>query len=119
MAKKPETIFKERAIAAIGNLPRTYVVKTQEVSKRGVLDMFVCVDGHFVAIELKKSQEEKPDPLQEWNICRVNSCGGTALAAYPENWKLVYEVLEDISLKGVIPYKSRVEYINNYKETGT
>lgn len=84
-------------------LPSTYVMKTQELSKRGILDVIMCVNGLFVAIELKKDMKENPDSLQRWNMQKIGAAGGISILAYPENWDTVYEIVSDIAHRGNVP----------------
>ena len=109
MSKKPETIFKERILPQLRALPKTYVMKTQEVSKRGILDVVMCVNGIFVALELKKDMKEDPDPLQRWNMQSIGAAGGIAILAYPENWETVFEIVSEIAHRGDVP-DQRVMY---------
>lgn len=99
MAKKPETLFKERIYPKLKTLPNTWVVKIQQVAKRGTPDFLLCINGLFVAIELKKSVDEEPDALQEWNLENIADCGGAAMVAYPENWDATYTVLQKLAGK--------------------
>lgn len=85
MSKKQETIFKERIYPELKALPFTWVVKVQQVTKRGTPDFILCVAGVFCAIELKKSSKEAPDALQEYNLDLIGKCGGLSIVMYPEN----------------------------------
>lgn len=97
MAKKPETLFKERVQKDLKTLSSTWFVKIQQVSIRGIPDFLLCIDGIFIAIELKASKKAKRDPLQEWTLDMIARCGGRAFLAYPENWPETFEVLKEIS----------------------
>lgn len=105
MSKKPETKFKENTVAPfLKVLANTWFVKTQQRATRGTPDYLICVNGMFVALELKKDAREKPDPLQSYNLNRIIECKGIAMVAFPENWDEVSKVLttlsDDSSLKG-------------------
>ena len=99
MAKKPETVFKDRIIPKLKALPRTYVMKTQEVSKRGVLDIIMCCNSTFVALELKKDSKSSPDALQKINIAKITQAGGISIVTHPENWHIVYRIVSEIAHK--------------------
>lgn len=86
MAKQPESILKERVLADLHKLPKTYAVKIQQVVIRGTLDIFVCVNGYFVALELKRDERQKPDPLQSHVIDKIKKAGGQAFLVHPMNW---------------------------------
>lgn len=78
-------------------LPNTWVVKVQQVGIRGTPDILMCVNGMFVALELKRSMSEEPDQLQQHNLNAINKAKGIGLTLYPENWKEVYGVLQRLS----------------------
>ena len=97
MPKKPETLFKERVREDLRTLPSTWFVKIQQVAIRGIPDFLVCIDGIFVAIELKASRLAARDPLQTWTLESIAKCGGRAFVAYPENWSETLEYLREIA----------------------
>lgn len=76
-----------------------WVVKyfSNSYTKRGIPDLLACVNGHFVAIEVKASNG-KPSELQIYNINKIKESGGIALILYPEGFedfkKLIYELKE-------------------------
>ena len=84
MSKKAETVYKEKLVPKLRAIPDVWVLKTQEVATVGVLDLFLCVNGAFVVIELKKSLKEKPSPLQEYNARKIKEAGGISLVSSPE-----------------------------------
>ena len=51
-------------------------------------DLMMCMNGHFVALELKASGE-KPRPLQERKLAKITMAGGTSLVASPNNWESI------------------------------
>lgn len=81
MAKQPETKLKEKIRPLLDAISRSWWVKTSFFSIRGIPDFLGCVNGHFVAIELKK-EHAKPDPsrevLQRWVCSRIRDAGGMA-----------------------------------------
>ena len=89
MSKKPETVFKERALKDLATIPGAWFFKTQEVARRGIPDIILCLDGLFIGIELK-IDGEKLEPLQEYNLMRIEECGGKSFTAYPNNWKQIF-----------------------------
>lgn len=97
MAKKSETKFKERIMPHLKALPNTWCVKVQQVGIRGTPDILMCVNGMFVALELKRSSSEEPDQLQTHNLNAINKAKGIGLTVYPENWIEVYGVLKTLS----------------------
>lgn len=99
--KKAETTFKEKVLADLAVLPKTWCEKIQQVALRGTPDILACINGHFVAIELKKDAKEKLDRLQLYKLQKIVEAGGTSILAYPENWKHTLEYLQSKYLKGV------------------
>lgn len=97
MGKKPETLFKETVLEALNQLPRTWACKIQQVAKRGTPDIIACINGVFVAIELKRGETVTVDPLQEWTLKKIVEADGIAAIAYPENWEAIYTYLKKIA----------------------
>ena len=57
-------------------------------------DYLCCIRGNFVALELKRSENEKMEgTLQEYNLVRISKAGGYAIFVYPENFDRVKEEL--------------------------
>ena len=93
---KPETAFrKNRVIPFLKTLRNTYFEPIQQISISGSPDFMLCVNGHFVALELKAS-DQKPRPLQEKRLSDVVRAGGLALVADPNNWELIKKQLSDL-----------------------
>ena len=60
-----------------------YVVKIISANKAGVPDLLVCVDGKFVAIEVKTPKtKNNVSKLQKYNLEKIKKCGGVAIVAY-------------------------------------
>lgn len=97
MAQQKETTFKKRIRPLLKALPNTWFVKTQQRSLRGTPDFLMCVAGKFVALELKRSAKEKPDPLQDHNLKLIRDAGGVGLVVFPENWNEVFDQLKIIA----------------------
>jgi hypothetical protein len=97
MSKKPETTFKEQVLSDLGGLPNTWVCKVQQVSIRGIPDLILCCNGHFVAIELKKDAKSKPDSLQQYHLKKIKAAGGNSCIAHPDNWEGIYDALVILS----------------------
>jgi hypothetical protein len=60
------------------------VLKTQELSRSGTPDILACIDGIFVAIELK-TNEGKTSPLQRYNLDKIENCGGISMVVTPDS----------------------------------
>ena len=72
-----------------------------QFTKSGVPDILACVDGYFVAIEVK-GPNGKPSELQLHTIKKIREAGGFAFVLYPSGfdefkdfiWKLKQEYFD-------------------------
>lgn len=64
-----------------------YFVKTHgdRFSKVGTPDILACVNGHFVAIEVK-AENGKPSELQLYHIEQIIKAGGIGYILYPKGF---------------------------------
>lgn len=87
MPKKPETLFKERLQPLLNAIPKSWWFKTQQLSTLGIPDIVGCVDGTFVALELKRDLKEslKKHSLQRHVLGLISKAGGFSAIVYPEN----------------------------------
>lgn len=73
-------------------------------TKDGVPDILCCINGYFVAIEVK-AQNGKPSPLQLYNIREIRKAGGFAFVLYPSGYeefkKFVIKLNHDIFNKNM------------------
>lgn len=88
-----ETSFKIRIRPQLNAIPNSWWTKTQQRSLRGTPDFLGCVNGKFVALELKRSAKEKPDPLQAYNLQKILAANGLAFVVFPENWDEIFNTL--------------------------
>lgn len=96
MAKKAETSFKERVFDELDKLPNLWRVKISQRSIRGTPDVLGVINTWPFAWELKKAANEKPDPLQQFELRRIEKAGGIARTVHPGN--LEYHLMELIGL---------------------
>lgn len=54
-----------------------------------------CVNGHFVAIEVK-AQQGRPSELQLYNIDKIRNAGGFALVLYPSAFPKFKEFIKNL-----------------------
>ena len=101
MAKKEETLFKERITPKLKSLTNVWYFKSSERSIRGIPDIIMCLNGQFIAMELKKSASATTSKLQDYNLLRIRQCGGRAFLVYPENFDRIFIQLEQISKEGL------------------
>ena len=62
-----------------------YFIKTHgdRFSKVGTPDIIACVNGHFVAVEVK-AENGKASELQIYHIQQINKAGGFGIILYPK-----------------------------------
>lgn len=101
MASKPESNFKIIVIKFLKTFSNIWFVKISQVATRGTPDFLICLNGVFVAIELKASVKSKISELQKYNLSKIDKACGVAIVAYPENWAEVINILETINNGGV------------------
>ena len=99
MASKPETVFKNRIRPALDALPSSWWVKVQQVGIRGTPDILGCLNGRFVALELKCDKSKHADPLQTYLMHKIEDANGVSFVVTPENWPVVYRELCLLSQK--------------------
>ena len=97
MSKQPETLFKEKVLEALKELPNCWAEKMQQVATHGTPDIIACISGHYVALELKRSDFAKIGQLQKYVIGRVNDAGGHGFIVHPDNWAGVYKFLKRLA----------------------
>ena len=61
-------------------------------TKVGIPDILACVNGFFVAIEVK-APNGKPSPLQIHNIRKINELGGLGVILYPNQFEDFKEII--------------------------
>ena len=79
---KEQTIQKEiiKYLESIGS----YTIKTIKTSKAGTPDIIACLNGRFIAIEVKR-RGNKPTPLQLVKLDKIKESGGIAFVAYSKD----------------------------------
>lgn len=75
------------------------------IQRQGVPDLLCCVNGFFVAVELK-AENGKPSELQKWNIEKIREAGGIAIVLYPnqfEQFKRIIGIIKSVDsmLEGI------------------
>lgn len=66
-----------------------------QFTKAGVPDILACVDGHFVAVEVK-AQNGKPSELQLHTINKIREAGGFAIVLYPSGFNQFKQFIVDL-----------------------
>lgn len=76
----------------------TWVLKTWSngIQRSGIPDLIVCLNGHFVGIEVK-AEKGKPSELQKYNIKKIEEAGGIAMIVYPDDFEDIKKLLEQLN----------------------
>jgi hypothetical protein len=69
------------------------IPKSHPMGVKGILDRYVCVNGHFVGLEFKASKVAHRDPMQEYEVKAIKKAGGYAAFVYPENYQEIFNDL--------------------------
>lgn len=67
-------------------------------STSGTPDILACVNGYFVAIEVK-AQAGKPSELQLAKIRQIREAGGFAYVVYPTGWERLKAIIDSILIE--------------------
>lgn len=66
-----------------------------QFTKSGIPDILACVNGYFLAIEVK-AQNGKPSELQIHTIKEIRKAGGFAMIVYPSGWLKLKEFIDGL-----------------------
>lgn len=83
-------MLKERVLKDLRSLANCWAVKVQQVVIRGTPDIIACINGKFIALELKRESAVKPEPLQIYELSKISKAGGLGYIVCPENWSEVF-----------------------------
>jgi len=67
-----------------------YYHKAMAVSLRGIPDIICCVNGRFIALELKRDERAVASELQKYAIEKISESRGIALIVTPKTWSDIY-----------------------------
>ena len=81
-----EKVFENKVKAYLKSIG-AYFIKTHgdRFSKVGIPDILACVNGRFVAVEVK-AENGKPSELQLHHIEQIKKAGGVAYILYPKDF---------------------------------
>ena len=68
-------------------------------TKKGIPDLLCCVNGYFLAIEVK-AENGKPSDLQKWNVSKIRHCGGHAFILKPSQFESFCKLVKELKAKG-------------------
>jgi len=93
MASTPEKRVKEKIVKVLKEEGVYYFFPaTHGFGRSGVPDIVCCVNGYFLAIEVKAGTN-KPTALQVREIEAIRRCNGVAVVANDQNWDTVRELV--------------------------
>lgn len=92
-----EKALQARVQKDLKKLTTCYFEKLADRSKNGLPDFFVCIDGHFIALELKRDESFDATPLQREILSRIAGAGGRTWVVNPQNWAQIYQILTKLS----------------------
>ncbi len=98
--QKEETRFRKRVDTFLNSLPNCKHFSIQQKTICGDPDKLICLNGYFIALELKKDEEslkKKGFKLQAYTLSQVTHAGGFGLVSYPGNWEKTKEALKLIA----------------------
>ena len=74
-----------------------YFIKTHgdRFSRVGTPDILACVNGHFVAIEVK-AENGKPSELQLYHLEQIQKAGGLAFLLYPKDFEQFKQKIQNL-----------------------
>ena len=92
-----EKIFENQIKNFLKSLPNTFYFKywAGPYSKSGIPDIIACVNGRFVAIEVK-AENGHPSELQKRNIRLIQESNGYACIVYPKDFEKLKEELRGL-----------------------
>lgn len=66
-----------------------------EYTKAGIPDLLCCVNGNFVAIELK-AENGKTSELQDHQLSEINNAGGWGIVLKPSGFNWFKDLIEGL-----------------------
>lgn len=98
MREKPFELKLRKYLESRGH----WVVKyfANGYTKSGIPDLLACVNGRFVAIEVK-GDGGYLSPLQVYTIGKIKDSGGVTMVVYPHDFETFCKSIEEIEQKGV------------------
>ena len=92
-----EQQIQKKIITMLEQTYDAYVVKVVSASKSGVPDILCCIEGRFIAIEVKRPESKNNvSKLQEYNLSLVEQRGGVSMVAWTVD--MVKEILMEAGL---------------------
>lgn len=97
-----ERNFQTKVLKRLRKLQRSWWVKINDNATVGLPDIIGCVNGIFVAIELKTNS--KLTEIQHYTLERLDSVAGAeSFVATPDNFDEIFNYIEGISHVDFVP----------------
>lgn len=64
-------------------------------SENGTPDILACVNGYFLAIEVK-AENGHPSELQRVKVNAIRKAGGFAYIVYPSDWNRLKDIIDGL-----------------------
>lgn len=95
---KKESKYQRELIKRLRKIPNSWWTVKEAGSIRGLPDIYGCINGVFVTLEVKKCQAEAMETtgrivLQRKTINDIKKVGGFAEFIYPENEVYIFSML--------------------------
>ncbi|RKD25230.1 VRR-NUC domain-containing protein [Caminicella sporogenes DSM 14501] len=93
-----EKQFQGKVIKFLKSQPNTWFFKVfgGGYQRAGIPDLICCINGVFIAIELK-GDNGKPTEIQKMNIRNINAAGGIGVILYPEGFKKFKKLIKEVN----------------------
>lgn len=66
------------------------------MTKKGIPDVLGCVNGYFIALEIK-SNSGHPSKLQMYHCSEIRKSGGFAYVVYPSGFEKLKKIINDLN----------------------
>ena len=100
MSQKPETIFRAKLRSALEKIPCSFWESIQQTGIRGTPDLFGCICGVFVALEIK-TDVGVTSAIQLYKLNKIQEAGGVSFVVSPNNFEASIQFLENLAKAGL------------------
>lgn len=92
----PEKLFENKIKAELKRRGIWYVKYfANRNTLAGVPDLLCCVNGRFVALEIK-AEKGRVSKLQQYQIEQIQNANGIAFAVYPNQWDALMDLFDKL-----------------------
>lgn len=89
-----EKEIQAKCLAYLKSIPKAWVMKSVVANRSGIPDMIACINGRFVAFEVKRKGGEVT-PLQRFNGLQIEAAGGQWFVI--DDFKQFKEIIHQIT----------------------